>query len=85
MAVLLFSIATLATGAAIFQIAARLGAFGLEVRDVAQEPAQSFAAPHRSFALPIVYKRKQQDVALPLMIPVLAENLIRAGLTVAMG
>ena len=36
---------------------------------MAQEPAQSLAAPHRSFALPIVYPRKQQDVALPLMVP----------------
>jgi hypothetical protein len=36
---------------------------------IAQEPAQSLTAPHRSFALPIVYPRKQQDVALPLMIP----------------
>jgi hypothetical protein len=35
LAVLLFIIATVATGAAIFQIAARLGAFGLEVKDVA--------------------------------------------------
>ena len=34
MAALLFIIATLATAAAIFQIAARLGAFGLEIRDV---------------------------------------------------
>jgi hypothetical protein len=31
----LFIIATLATGAAIFQIAARLGAFSLEIKDVA--------------------------------------------------
>jgi hypothetical protein len=36
---------------------------------IAQEPAQWLAAPHRSFALPIGYPRKQQDVALPLMIP----------------
>jgi hypothetical protein len=35
---------------------------------IAQEPAQSLAAPHRSFALPIVYPRKQQDVALPLVV-----------------
>jgi hypothetical protein len=35
LAALLFIIAILATGAAIFQIAARLGAFGLGVRDVA--------------------------------------------------
>ena len=34
-AVLLFIIAVLATGAAIVQIAARLGTFGLGVRDVA--------------------------------------------------
>ena len=35
LAALLFIVAILATGAAIFQIAARLGAFGLGVRDVA--------------------------------------------------
>jgi hypothetical protein len=40
---------------------------------IAQEPAQSVAAPHRSFALPVVYPRKQQDVALPLMIPLSME------------
>ena len=35
LAAALFIIATLATGAAIFQIAARLGAFGFEIKDVA--------------------------------------------------
>src|SRR5882672_6035845 len=36
---------------------------------VAQKPTQSIAAPHRPLALPIVCPRKQQDVTLPLMIP----------------
>ena len=35
---------------------------------IAQQPTQSLAAPHRSFALWIVYARKQQDVVLPLVI-----------------
>ena len=36
---------------------------------VAQQPAQSLLAPHWPLALPIRRPRKQQDVALPLMIP----------------
>jgi hypothetical protein len=36
---------------------------------VAQKPAQSLAAPDRPLALPIGYPRKQQDIALPLVIP----------------
>src|ERR1700704_2790101 len=36
---------------------------------IAQEPTQSLAAPHWPLALPIRRPRKQQDVALPLMIP----------------
>ena len=36
---------------------------------VAQEPAQSLAALHRPLALTICHQRKQQDVALPLVIP----------------
>jgi len=36
---------------------------------VAQKPTQSRAAPHWPLALPIRHPRKQQDVALPLMIP----------------
>jgi hypothetical protein len=36
---------------------------------VAQQAAQSLAALHRLIVLPIVGPRKQQDVALPLMIP----------------
>ena len=36
---------------------------------IAQEPAQSLAALHRPLALPIRRQRKQQDVALPLVIP----------------
>ena len=36
---------------------------------VAQEPAQSLAALHRPLALTICRQRKQQDVALPLVIP----------------
>src|SRR5580704_2383201 len=40
---------------------------------IAQEPAQSLAAPHWPLALPIRHPRKQQDVALPLMIPLSVE------------
>ena len=36
---------------------------------IAQEPTKSRAAPHWPLALPIGCPRKQQDVALPLMIP----------------
>ena len=36
---------------------------------IVQEPAQSLAAPDRSRALSIAFSRKQQDVALPLVIP----------------
>src|SRR5258707_9381744 len=36
---------------------------------VAQKPTQSLAAPHWPLALPIRRPRKQQDVTLPLMIP----------------
>jgi hypothetical protein len=36
---------------------------------VAQKPTQSLAAPHWPLALPIRHPRKQQDVALPLVIP----------------
>ena len=36
---------------------------------VAQEPTQSLAAPHGSLALLIRVPRKQQDVALPLVVP----------------
>ena len=36
---------------------------------IAQKPTQSLAAPHWPLALPIRHPRKQQDVALPLMIP----------------
>ena len=36
---------------------------------VAQEPTQSLAAPHRPLAVPIRGARKQQDVALALVVP----------------
>jgi hypothetical protein len=36
---------------------------------IAQKPTQSLAAPHWPLALPIRRPRKQQVVALPLMIP----------------
>ena len=36
---------------------------------IAQKPTQSLAAPHWPLALPIRRPRKQQDVALPLVIP----------------
>jgi hypothetical protein len=36
---------------------------------VAQKPTQSLAAPHWPLALPIRHPWKQQDVALPLVIP----------------
>ena len=36
---------------------------------IAQEPAQSLAAPHRSFAVAMCVPRKQQNVIFPLMIP----------------
>jgi hypothetical protein len=36
---------------------------------IAQKPTQSLVAPHWPLALPIVFSRKQQDIALPLMIP----------------
>jgi hypothetical protein len=35
----------------------------------AQKPAQSLVAPHRPLALPIRHPWKQQDIALPLVIP----------------
>jgi len=35
----------------------------------AQKPTQSLVAPHWSLALPIRHSWKQQDVALPLVIP----------------
>jgi hypothetical protein len=40
---------------------------------VLQEPAQSLAAPHRSLALLIRRRGKQQDVALPLMVSLSVE------------
>ena len=36
---------------------------------IAQKPTQSLAAPHWPLALPIAISRKQQNIALPLMIP----------------
>jgi hypothetical protein len=36
---------------------------------VAQKPAQSLLAPHWPLALPIRRPRKQQDVALALVVP----------------
>src|SRR4030088_177242 len=36
---------------------------------IAQKPTQSLAAPHWPLALPIRRPRKQQNVTLPLMIP----------------
>ena len=36
---------------------------------VAQEPAQSFATPHRPLAVAVRASRKQQDVALPVVVP----------------
>src|ERR1700757_2506611 len=36
---------------------------------VAQKPTQSLAAPHLPLAVPIRRPRKQQDVTLPLVIP----------------
>jgi hypothetical protein len=36
---------------------------------IAQEPAQSLAAPHRPLAVAVRIPGKQQDVALPLVIP----------------
>ena len=36
---------------------------------IAQKPTQSLAAPHWPLALPIRHPWKQQDVALPLVIP----------------
>jgi hypothetical protein len=35
---------------------------------IAQEPTQSLAAPHRPLAAAVRIPRKQQDVALPLVI-----------------
>jgi len=40
---------------------------------IAQKPTQSLAAPHRPIALAFVCPRKQQDVALPLVIPLCVE------------
>jgi hypothetical protein len=40
---------------------------------IAQKPTQSLAAPHWPLALPIRRPRKQQDVTLPLMIPLAME------------
>jgi hypothetical protein len=42
---------------------------------VAQKPTQSLAAPHWPLAPTIRRARKQQDVALPLMIPLLMEMI----------
>jgi hypothetical protein len=36
---------------------------------IAQKPTQSLAAPHRPLAVAVRVLRKQQDVTLPLMIP----------------
>ncbi len=36
---------------------------------VAQEPTQSLATPHRPLAAAVRVPRKQQDVALPLVVP----------------
>ena len=35
---------------------------------IAQEPAQSLAAPHRPLSVTVRIPRKQQDVTLPLVI-----------------
>ena len=40
---------------------------------VAQKPTQSLAAPNWPLALPIVYPRKQQDIAPALVIPLSVE------------
>jgi hypothetical protein len=40
---------------------------------IAQKPTQSLEAPHWPLALPIRRPRKQQDVTLPLMIPLAME------------
>jgi hypothetical protein len=42
---------------------------------VAQQSTQSLAAPHRPLAVPIRCPRKQQDVALTLVIPLGMEML----------
>jgi hypothetical protein len=42
---------------------------------VAQEPTQSLVAPHWPLAVAIRLPRKQQDVALPLVIPLGMEML----------
>ena len=36
---------------------------------VAQKPAQSLAAPHRPLAVAVRIPRKQQNIALPLVMP----------------
>ena len=36
---------------------------------IAQEPTQSLAAPHRPLAAAVRLPRKQQNIALPLVIP----------------
>jgi len=36
---------------------------------IAQKPTQSLAAPHRSLAVAVHIPRKQQNIALPLVIP----------------
>ena len=40
---------------------------------IVQEPAQSLTAPHRPLTLPSRRPREQQDVALPLVIPLSME------------
>ena len=42
---------------------------------IAQEPAQSLAAPDGSIAVAVRVPRKQQDVTLPLVIPLSMEIL----------
>ena len=42
---------------------------------VAQKPAQSLAAPHWTLAVAVRIPRKQQNIALPLVIPLDMEML----------
>ena len=42
---------------------------------IAQEPTQSLAAPHRPFTVAVRIPRKQQNIALPLVIPLGMEML----------
>ena len=42
---------------------------------IAQEPTQSLAAPHRPLAVAVRIPRKQQNIALPLVIPLGMEML----------